>query len=306
MNSDKAVLSEKLRRSAEEGGLDVIGFTDAAPFWNYLLKDSRRRDPSISLPDVKSIIVAGIYIGGMALPSWDDPAFGRTSRLFLSGFFLDVVKPMEPLAALLKEEGFRAKVCDGAADDGSIVPLKLAAIRAGLGWQGRCSLLVSKKFGTFLALGGILTNAELETDAPEEKNRCKNCRLCAEACPVGALETDFILDYGKCLSYLLHTEGLPEETKAVMGNRVADCEICQQACPWNRKHIKAPLRTPRTIAFQKKQAPAWEEFFRLSNLAGLTEEEYEKTIVPLGTDIPYSIFMRNVEIALERSRSVGA
>ncbi len=298
MKSGKADLSDKLRREAVERGLDVIGFADASPFRDYLLKNSSRRDPSLSLVDARTIVVAGVYIGGMALPSWDKPSHGRTSRLYLSGYFLDVVEPMEPLAGVLKAEGFSAKVCDSGARGGSIVPLKLAAIRAGLGWQGRQSLLVSKKYGTFLALGGILTNAELEHNTQEEKNRCKNCRLCLEACPVNALETPFVLDYGACLSYLLQIKPLPGEAKAVMGNRVGDCEICQQACPWNRKHIKNPLETPRTIAFRER-IPAWEDFFQLSNLAGLTEEEYKKTIVPLGTEISYSIFMRNVEIANE-------
>ncbi len=295
MNSDKTVLSEKLRREAKERGLDVIGFADASPFRNYLLKSSRRRNPSLSMGDAETIVVAGVYIGGMALPSWSEPSHGRTSRLYLSGYFLDVVEPMEPLAEVLKAEGFSAKVCDGGTRGGSIVPLKLAAIRAGLGWQGRQSLLVSKKYGTFLALGGILTDAELEHNTREEKNRCNDCRLCVEACPMNALETPFVLDYGACLSYLLQIKPLPGEAKAVMGNRVGDCEICQQACPWNRKHIKAPLETPRTIAFRER-IPAWEEFFHLSNLAGLTEEEYKKTLVPLGTDISYPTFMRNVEI----------
>ncbi len=302
MKSGRADLSDKLRREAAERGLDVIGFAEASPFRNYLLKSSRRRDPSLSMGDAESIIVAGVYIGGMALPSWNKSSHGRTSRLYLSGYFLDVVEPMEPLAEVLKAEGFSAKICDGGSNGGSIVPLKLAAIRAGLGWQGRHSLLLSKKFGTFLALGGILTNAELEHNTREEKNRCKDCRLCVEACPVNALETPFVLDYGKCLSYLLQITPLPEEAKAVMDNRVGDCEICQRACPWNRKHIKAPLETPRTIAFRDR-IPDWEDFFHLSNLAGLTKEEYEKTLVPLGTDISYSIFIRNVEIVHERWKS---
>ena len=299
MKSKEMVLSEKIRDEANAIGLDVIGFAEASPFRDYLLRDSVRRDPRLSLPDAKTIIVAGIYIGGMVLPSWNNPSYGRTSRLYLSGFFLDVVKPIEPLAALLRNEGFNCVVCDGTKDDGSIIPLKLAAIRAGLGWQGKHSLFISKKFGTFLALGGIITNADLEHNSKEEKNRCKDCDLCLKACPLNALEEPFVLNKEKCLSRILQSDFLPEEAKLIMGNRVGDCEICQQACPWNRKHIKAPLETPRTTVFNKKLS-AWENFFYLPNLDKLSEKEYEETLGSLETGIPYAFFRRNITAVMER------
>ena len=69
-------------------------------------------------------------------------------------------------------------ICESSEAEGSILPLKLAAIRAGLGWQGKHSLLISKKYGTFLALGGIVTNAELDHNLHEERNRCLNCDKC--------------------------------------------------------------------------------------------------------------------------------
>ena len=118
-------------------------------FTDYALSDSRRRDPKLSLPDAKTIVVAGIYIGGLTLPVWTDPRYGRTSRLYLSEFFLDVVKPLEPIVNLLKNEGHHALVCDGSASNGSILPLKLSAIRAGLGWQGKHSLLISQSTERF-------------------------------------------------------------------------------------------------------------------------------------------------------------
>ncbi len=92
----------------------------------------------------------------MILPAWKNPRYGRTSRLYLSEFFFDVVKPLEPIAELLKKEGFQSVICDGSTNEGSILPLKLAAVRAGLGWQGKHSLLVSKKNGTFLAEMNLL------------------------------------------------------------------------------------------------------------------------------------------------------
>ena len=250
------------------------------------------------MPDAKTIIIAGIYIGGLSLPSWGNPSVGRTSRLFLSGFFLDVVKPLEPIAALLREEGYKAIVCKGSGSTGSILPLKLAAIRAGLGWQGKHSLLVSRKYGTFLALGGIVTNANLEQNTKEEPNQCQTCNKCQQACPLTALEQAYVLKKEKCLSYLLQIDQLPEEAQSVMMNRVIDCEICQQVCPWNIKHIKSPLITETTKAFQSK-IPDWEDFFSLTNLIKLTEQEYIEVLGYLNTSIPYTVFHRNVLMAME-------
>lgn len=296
-------LSENIRRLADSQGIDVLGFTEAAAFDGYALSQSKRRDPKLSLPDAKTIIVAGIYIGGLVLPAWDSPSTGRTSRLFLSGFFNDVVSPLEPIAALLRKEGYAALICGYYEKEGSILPLKLAAIRAGLGWQGKNSLLVTKKYGTFLALGGILTNADLEHDNEQEANRCESCDKCQRACPLNALEQAYVLKTDKCLSYLLQNENLPDAAKRVSENRVIDCEICQQVCPWNAKHIESPLGTAMTKSFQS-DIPAWEDFFTLPRLATLMESEYREALGHLRTGISHSIFHRNVMLALGGYNSV--
>lgn len=298
---NQAILSEHIRNMAQAAGIDVVGFANASEFGGYALRHSRRRDPKLSLPEARTIIVAGIYIGGLTLPVWTNPWYGRTSRLYLSGFFLDVVKPLEPIAAFLSGAGYRALVCDGSASDGSILPLKLAAIRAGLGWQGKHSLLISRQYGTFLALGGILTDADLEHNQEEEPNRCRTCTRCQEACPLGALEQAYVLNTGRCLSYLLQSENLPAQAQAVSENRVADCEICQQACPWNKKHLVRPLVTGLTSSFQG-QIRTWESVFYLPDLGRLTPQDYREVFGRLNADIPYSIFGRNVRLAMERAK----
>ena len=294
-------LSEKITDLAPTIGIDALGFTDALEFKDYALSDSRRRDPKRSLPDAKTIVVAGIYIGGLTLPAWTNPWYGRTSRLYLSEWFLDVVKPLEPIVDLLKEERYQALVCDGTADNGSILPLKLAAVRAGLGWQGKHSLLISKKFGTFLALGGVITNAKLEYNTKEEPNRCRECDKCQKACPLEALDQAYVLNKSRCLSYRLQVEDLTEEAQAVMENRVGDCEICQDACPWNKKHIDKPLANYMTRSFQNKIAD-WENFFYLPNLVELSETGYAEKLGHLNTGIPYKLFHRNVLIAMDRAK----
>ena len=301
MNS-KMTLSDTIRTLAAESEIDVIGFAEADAFSNYALQGTLRHDPGLSLPTAKSIIVAGIYIGGIALPGWADAWIGRTSRLLLSGFFLDVVQPLAPIAERLKKEGYRAKICDGGKEGGSVLPLKLAAVRAGLGWQGKHSLLISKRFGTFLALGGMITDAPLEPCGVRERNRCRDCDQCRQACPLSALDQPYVLEKERCLSLRLQADNLPPEAQVAMENRVADCEICQYSCPWNRRHLSAPLATPRSLAFQEKISQ-WEAFFRLPNLARLSKRAYEEQFGGFATDIPYEHFRRNVTLALARAKS---
>jgi epoxyqueuosine reductase len=297
---EKPLLADKIRLLADSIGIDAVGFAEASEFKSYALNRHQRRDPKLTLPNAKSIIIAGIYIGGVTLPAWENAWYGRTSRLYLSSYFLDVVKPLAPIADFLKQEGYKTKICDGSLEEGSILPLKLAAIRAGLGWQGKHSLLISKKFGTFLALGGIITDADLEHNAIEESDRCRNCDKCQTACPLAALDQPYVLNVKKCMSYQLQNDNIPENLKSVMENRIGDCEICQDSCPWNRKHLKSPLVTKMTTHFQKK-IKGWGDSFYLPNLCRLSENGYKDMFGHLNTDIPYYLFQRNVLIAMERA-----
>lgn len=298
------MLSSKIRELATSAGIDELGFTGASEFCDYALTGSKRKDPKLFLPDARTIIVAGIYIGGLELPVWSDPLYGRTSRLYLSGFFPDVVKPLEPVKSFLTEQGYRALICESLDNERSILPLKLAAIRAGFGWQGKHSLLISRKYGTFLALGGIITNAVLEYDVKPEPNRCGTCNTCQEACPMSALDHPFVLDKNKCLAFQLQQEHLSETARFAMENRVGDCEICQEACPWNRKHLEKPISTKLTLSFRKKEMKKWERTFYLPHLIDLTEKDYKKVFGALKTDIPYGVFHRNVRLALERAKNI--
>jgi len=301
---EKYLLSEKLKSLAESLGIDAIGFTEACEFSDYLLNQHQRQDPKLTLPNAKSIIIVGIYIGGITMPEWDNPWYGRTSRLYLSEFFLDVVKPLAPISDFLKNKGYQAIICDSSVEGGSILPLKLAAIRAGLGWQGKHSLLISKKFGTYLALGGILTDADLDHNTVEEPDRCRKCDKCQKACPMVALDRPYVLNVKKCLSYQLQVDDLSEKARTVMENRVGDCEICQDSCPWNVKHIKSPLVTKMTNHFQKK-IEEWGDSFYLPNLGRLSEKGYKDMFGHLKTGISYHLFRRNVTIAMDRAEKLS-
>jgi len=300
------MLATQVRQLAREGGIDVVRFTHAEPFEGYLLSNSPRRDPHLTLPEVCSLVVFGAYIGGFSLPEWDNPALGRTSRLFLSGFFSDVVEPLEPIASFLHEQGFLAFVCDGFQSGGSILPLKLAAVRAGIGWQGKHTLVISRDFGTFLALGGIVTDAPLLLpDNGTEKDRCGKCRACQDACPTGALDEPYRLKRERCLSHLYQQDTLSNDIYELMGNRIIECEICQSVCPWNKRHLERPLVTMRTRSF-KERTDSRTNVFYLLNLGGFSEDDYEEFIAPYRAEIPYRIFRRNVVAALGRSKQPEA
>ena len=305
MRETETMLATQVRRLAREGGIDVVRFTHADRFEGYLLPNSPRRDPQLKLPEVSSLVVFGVYIGGFSLPEWDNPALGRTSRLFLSGFFSDVVQPLEPIASLLHEQGFSAHVCDGFQSGGSILPLKLAAVRAGIGWQGKHTLVISQDYGTFLALGGIVTDAPLPHDKGIEKDRCGKCRACQDACPTGALDEPYQLRRERCLSSLYQQDTLSENIYELMGNRIIDCEICQSVCPWNKKQLERPLATMRTRSFNERIDSLTSDFYLL-NLARLSEHDYEEFIAPYRAEIPYRIFRRNVMAALGCSKQPEA
>jgi epoxyqueuosine reductase len=119
-------------------------------------------------------------------------------------------------------------------DTGPILEKALAA-QAGLGWQGKSTILLHPKLGTWLALGVIVTTLELPPDLPL-KDRCGACTACMDACPTQAITAPYQLDARRCLAYLLieHPGSIPEAFRAAVGNRLFGCDECLDVCPWNK------------------------------------------------------------------------
>jgi epoxyqueuosine reductase len=118
------------------------------------------------------------------------------------------------------------------ADSAPVMEVELA-VRAGLGWRGKHTLLLDRE-GSWFFLGEVLCDLPLPVDAAE-KNRCGACEACIGACPTGAIRGPYRLDARRCISYLTieHKSAIPEELRPLIGNRVYGCDDCQAVCPWN-------------------------------------------------------------------------
>ena len=126
-------------------------------------------------------------------------------------------------------------------DSAPILEVELAR-KAGLGWRGKHTLLLSREAGSMFFLGEILTDLPLPADAPVTEH-CGSCTNCIDVCPTRAITAPYLLDARRCISYLTieHAGSIPEELRPLMGNRVYGCDDCQLVCPWNRYAKRASL-----------------------------------------------------------------
>ena len=113
------------------------------------------------------------------------------------------------------------------------------ATTAGLGWTGKNSLLMTRKFGSYVFIGELITNLELTCDDPFTGDHCGNCTRCIDACPTKAIVASQVIDARKCIAY--HTieskDPIPDDIQTKLQNQIFGCDICQDVCPWNQKLI---------------------------------------------------------------------
>ena len=194
-----------------------------------------RRSPQGLWPEAKSVIALGMSYAPagdpMALAA--APERARISVYAQGADYHKVVKKaLKALGRWLAEKnGGELKVF---VDTAPLMEKPLAE-RAGLGWQGKHTNLVSREFGSWLFLGSILTELELPADGPSGGS-CGQCRACLDVCPTQAIVAPYRLDARRCISYLTieHAGPIPLDLRPLLGNRIYGCDDCQLACPWNK------------------------------------------------------------------------
>jgi len=257
---------------------------------------ARRADPRALWSEAKSVIMLAVNYG----PDEDplavtrEPDKGAISVYARHRDYHDVIKGrLKTLASWLAAQapGIGVKVF---VDTAPVMEKPLAAA-AGLGWQGKHTNLVSREFGSWLFLGAILVDVELEADA-QEKDHCGSCRACLDACPTDAFPAPYQLDARRCISYLTieHPGPIPREFRAAIGNRIYGCDDCLAVCPWNK--FASLGREAKLAARDDLKRPA------LAELAALDDAGFRKKFAggPIKR-IGHARFLRNVMIAMGNS-----
>src|SRR5262245_14223947 len=211
---------------------------------SYMARDPQRRaDPRSLLPSAKSVVsVALNYFRPEKRPEnrLGAPETGKISRYAWGDDYHEVLH--DKLRSLLEWICERASEVEGqvegkiCVDSGPMMD-KAWAARAGLGWIGKHTNLITKEFGSWVFLGELLLSIELDYDSFIEPDHCGKCRACIDACPTRAIIEPYQLDATRCISYgtieLRETE-LPEPMKSNLEGWVFGCDICQDVCPWSR------------------------------------------------------------------------
>jgi epoxyqueuosine reductase len=259
----------------------------------------QRSHPRSLWPEARSVIVLGL-----SYAPEDDPldVLARPDRGAVSVYarnrdYHDVVKGMLKHLAQFVVSRFGPEV--KVFVDTAPVMEKPLAERAGLGWQGKHTNLVSRAHGSWLFLGEVYTTLDLPPDEPHQ-DRCGTCSRCLNACPTRAFPAPYRLDATRCISYLTieHHGPIPHDLRPLMGNRIYGCDDCLAVCPWNRFAQATPHDKLRARA--DLSAPP------LAELAGLDDPGFRRRfagspVKRIGRDR----FVRNVLIAIGNSGDPG-
>ncbi|MBT3765832.1 MAG: tRNA epoxyqueuosine(34) reductase QueG [Rhodospirillaceae bacterium] len=309
-------IKQEIREYALNLGFDVVGFAPAVSvpeekraLDHYVAEGlhgdmgwmadtaERRSDPAALMDDVKTIIVVGMNYGPRNLAPLPSDR-GNISVYARGKDYHDILK--KRLKRLGRWAGERWDCGIKVFVDTAPVMEKPIAGRAGVGWQGKHTNLVSREFGSWLFLGEMFTSLDLPPDQPPEQpvaDHCGSCDACVRACPTEALSGDGQIDPRRCISYLTieHKGDIEPSLMAGMGNYVYGCDDCLSVCPWN----KFALPTQESAFFPRTELTAP----RLSDLADLDDAAFRtffsgSPIKRTGRDR----FVRNVLIGIGNSQ----
>jgi len=290
-----------IKAKASEFGFDICGIAhgERAPRlarlaeWidrgyagdmGYLEKSLEERlDPARVLRSVKSIVcVACVYNTNEPYSSLvAGPDRAAVSRYAWGDDYHEVMRArLRPFVRWMAETAGAGFEAFSSVDSGPIQE-RVFAEQAGLGWIGKNTCVINPKLGSWIFLGEILTNADLEADAPAF-DQCGTCTRCLEACPTGAIVEPYVVDATRCLSYLTIESRGPVDPalRSAIGQQVYGCDICQDVCPWNRRAATSDdpswrpregLAFPRLLDLCRLTDDAWRALIRQSAMrrAGL-------------------------------------
>lgn len=261
----------EVKEYARSLGFDLVGITTAQPLdedeprlatWvaagmhgamDYMARHApRAARPAEVVGGARSVIVVGLAYNWEAEPPEDDTPRGRISK-YAAG--TDYHRVMEERLQHLSDYllGHGARTARYYVDTGPLLDRAIAH-RAGIGWFGKNTMLITKTgHGSYVFLGEILTDLDLKPDAPAEGS-CGRCRICLDKCPTGAIVAPFVVDARRCISYLtIELRGwIPRELRPMMGTWVFGCDICQDVCPHNtliKEGLHAEFAPRRDVEF---------------------------------------------------------
>ena len=304
------ISKEEVTRLGNQLGFEVVRFGSADPFPEYeqAVKKRIREDlyppelmsyekilekaeiyanPSNSLPGAKSIISMAFcyYTDETSDLTRPGEPHGVLARSYQRDVYGEMYQRLNKVAEFLREKGIQVA-------EKSRIPQKMAAIRTGVGWQGKNSLVLTKEFGSWITLCSLVVDVEFEPDEPSPLS-CGTCRACQRVCPTSAIQSPGVVNANKCIVYLTCKTGdIPEEFRHKMGKRLVSCDLCQEVCPHN-KRVKPVKKEIDHFSPEFRHSPA------LIPLLGISKEEFRRDFLEHDFIDPRSEYLqRNVIVAL--------
>jgi epoxyqueuosine reductase len=262
---------------------------------------------------VKSVVVVGKNYFTRQLPAeiLNDPSRGIIASYAWGLDYHDVMMPrLHQLQAFIEEQVGGQVYGRAYVDTGPVLEREWA-VRAGLGFFGKNTMLIHPRWGAWLFLGEILIDVELDYDEPDTRGTCGACTRCMDACPTDAFPSPYVLDSRRCISYLtIELKGpIPPALRPLMGNRIFGCDICNEVCPWNKRFARPMEEQGGKGAGGSGSEGAWERAVphfctdvvapKLLELIALDDEAFRERF--RGSPIKRARrrgFLRNVAVAL--------
>ncbi|HEX8834135.1 MAG TPA: tRNA epoxyqueuosine(34) reductase QueG [Abditibacteriaceae bacterium] len=251
--------AQQIKARAAELGFAACGITTAAPGethghfvdWirrgyhatmQWIARDdviAKRADVRLVVPGAKSVICVAMHY--RTREEWDAEQHGKIARYARGADYHDFMTPrLRELQSWIQEQ----QPCNGRVyvDTGPVLERELAR-RAGIGWVGKNTMVMSRELGSYFLLGEIILDLELPADRPHIEQYCGSCTRCLDACPTGAFEAPYVLNANKCISFhtIENRSLFPKELNEKFGDWFFGCDVCQEVCPWNGKstHVSA-------------------------------------------------------------------